>query len=730
MSFSDLHLGSPFLRALERRGYAQPTPVQALVLQAENRGHDLLVSAQTGSGKTIAFGLSVGVELLGERETFEQAGPPLGLIIAPTRELALQVQQELVWLYADTGAKVRACVGGMDPRREQRALAEGAHLVVGTPGRLCDHLDRHNLDLSHLKALVLDEADEMLDMGFRDELERILRDAPTERRTLLLSATIPDGIAELAGKYQHDALRLAANPPEQAHQDIEYRAHVIAYREREHAVVNSLRFAEPTSALVFCATRDAVNHLQSSLAERGFSAVAISGELTQQERVRALKSLRDGQARVLVATDVAARGLDLPALDLVIHADLPRDAQILQHRSGRTGRAGRKGVSVLLVPARFRRSAEKMLATASVKAAWTPVPTAEQIHALDQERLTSEIAAMCEESSEDDLAVAKKLLEERTAEQLASALVHQRRVRLPAPDELPETARIQDLTSRSPGAQERRPRWGDAKGPRVDEANGVWFRLNVGRASNADPRWLLPLLCRRGSVVKAEVGRIVILAKETRFIIARDAARRFANAVSEPDPKDPSIRIELVEGGPGRGRSERSARPVSRAPFERNRSVGPRERAPAASEPGEWRSKRGYVAKGSEAAAAPGSPRPRRDFEARGSDRDVRPGSWRVKRDEAQGTGRDARPGSWQIKRDFEAQGSARGPGSGSWRTKRDFEPKGTDRGARPGGWRTKRDYEAGGSAPAYGQHHGRPPARAGQSAERPAARKRPKRAY
>ena len=177
--------------------------------------------------------------------------------MAPTRELAQQVERELAWLYADTGARIVACVGGMDIRREQRALAQGAHIVVGTPGRLCDHLERGNLDVSALRAVVLDEADEMLDMGFREDLERILDATPAERRTLLFSATIPKEIAALAKRYQSDALRIATAGEREAHRDIEYRA-VPSPREREHAVVNLLRFHEAPGALVFCATRDAV----------------------------------------------------------------------------------------------------------------------------------------------------------------------------------------------------------------------------------------------------------------------------------------------------------------------------------------------------------------------------------------------------------------------------------------------------------------------------------------
>jgi ATP-dependent RNA helicase DeaD len=542
MRFADLSLHPSLMAALDRRGYQEPTPVQELMMAPAHRGRDLLVSAQTGSGKTVAFGLAFSAELLGERERFERRAVPLALVIAPTRELALQVQRELEWLYAPAGARVVACVGGMDVRREQRTLAEGAHIVVGTPGRLCDHLDHSALALSHLRTLVLDEADEMLDMGFRDELEHILQGAPTERRTLLLSATLPRGIAQLAKRYQREAVRLVATPPEQAHQDIEYVAHLIAARERDHALVNTLRMHDVPGALVFCATRDGVTHLQASLAERGFEAVAISGELTQSERIRALKALRDGRARVLVATDVAARGLDLPSLDLVVHADLPRDGKLLQHRSGRTGRAGRKGKSVLLVPLRWKREAERMLKEAGTTPRWAPVPSVEEIRARDAARLVEELAASVEETSDESLATAGRLLASNNPERLVAALLRRCHATLPAPEELPETAA---LHSRPRGRRDERPAPEHRhSGRHQPPGDGVWFRVNVGRRANADPRWLLPLLCRRGGITKSDIGTIDIMANETRVFVHARAAQGFEREARRPDTKDPLVRIE------------------------------------------------------------------------------------------------------------------------------------------------------------------------------------------
>ena len=422
-------------RALAARGYEAATPVQAAVSAPETAGRDLMVTAKTGSGKTVAYGLALAPDLLGEAGALPRAGAPRALVIAPTRELALQVREELAWLFAEAGARVVACVGGMDPRREARDLQAGAHIVVGTPGRLRDHLERGQLDLSGLAAAVLDEADEMLDMGFRQELEAILDAAPAERRTLMFSATLPREIEHLARRYQRDALRLTVDAGGEAHADIAYQAVPVAPYEVERAVVNLLRWREAATAIVFCGTREGVNRLHANLAERGFGAVALSGELTQAERTRALQALRDRRARVCVATDVAARGIDIPDLELVIHADLPHDSEVLLHRSGRTGRAGRKGACAIIVPHPKRRRAEQLIRGAKVVAEWTPAPSADAIRERDAARLVDEVTP----AAEDELAAARTLLEGRSAEDIAAALVRLHRARLPSPEDLAET---------------------------------------------------------------------------------------------------------------------------------------------------------------------------------------------------------------------------------------------------------------------------------------------------
>ena len=573
MSFDTLP--APLLAALSGRGYAEPTPVQAAVLQPEAAGRDLLVSAQTGSGKTVAYGLALAPELMGDAARLPPAGPPLALIVAPTRELALQVKTELTWLFAPAGGRIVSCVGGMDPVAERRLLSQGAHIVVGTPGRLRDHLERGNLAPAALRAVVLDEADEMLDLGFKEELEAILEETPAERRTLMFSATVPRGIAALARGYQRDALRIEVASEGGQHGDIDYRAAVVAPHEIERAVVNILRLEDPRIAMVFCATRATVTRLQANLAERGFSTVALSGELSQAERNRALQSLRDGRARVCVATDVAARGIDLPDLGLVIHAELPRDPETLLHRSGRTGRAGRKGISVLLVPHTRRGLAQRLLSGARVTAAWAPAPSAEAIRARDAERLSAQaIALAAEEPAEEDLAVAQALLAdpalaEGGAQALAAALVRVLRAPLPAPEELTEF-------NERPAARDRRetgPRAAYESGPREAPPEresggqeGIWFRMDVGRNGNADPRWLLPFLCRRGHVTRQEIGRIRILGRETQFEVAPYAAARFAAAARRAEGEDAHIKVEPmqpVKGPPRLSRRPEAARAYS-----------------------------------------------------------------------------------------------------------------------------------------------------------------------
>lgn len=541
------NVAAPLAQALADKGYETLTSVQEAVLAEGVAGRDALVSAQTGSGKTVAFGLAIAPEILGGQDVLLYADKPIALAIAPTRELALQVARELEWLYAGAQARLATCVGGMDYRTERRALERGAHIVVGTPGRLRDHIERGSLDLSGVRAVVLDEADEMLDLGFAEDLEFILAAAPEDRRTLMFSATVPKEIEKLAGEFQKDALRIVAQGEAKQHVDIEYRAISVAVRDREHAIFNVLRFYEARTAIVFCKTRVNVNHLLARMGNRGFQVVALSGELSQQERTHALQALRDGRARVCIATDVAARGIDLPGLELVIHADLPSNSETLLHRSGRTGRAGKKGVSALIVtPSEFKK-AQRLLSGAKVVAEWGPAPGADDVQAKDDLRILEHPALTAPVGEE--AGIAGDLLEQFGAEALAAAFVRLWREGRSAPEVLST-----DAAMPAPSAPRERGEFGPS----------VWFRIGVGRSGRAEARWLLPKICDAGSIAKDSIGAIRVREEETFVQIAESVAGKFRTQID----LDKGLLMERIEGEPefdkprfDKPRFERPARP-------------------------------------------------------------------------------------------------------------------------------------------------------------------------
>lgn len=612
--------------ALAARGYETLTPVQDAVLAPHADGRDLLVSAQTGSGKTVAFGMAIAPTILGGEDRFTSIGHPLALVIAPTRELAMQVRRELEWLYANTGARIASCVGGMDMRSERRALDQDAHIVVGTPGRLRDHITKGVLDMSELRAVVLDEADEMLDLGFREDLEFILGAAPAERRTLMFSATVPRAIAHLAQTFQRDALRITATAEGERHADIDYKVMMVAPTERENAIINTLLYFDAQNAIVFCSTREAVKHLTSRLANRGFSVVALSGELSQAERTNALQSMRDGRARVCVATDVAARGIDLPNLDLVVHADLPTNPDTLLHRSGRTGRAGRKGICALIVPHHRRAVAQRILKMARIDSQPAAAPTSSDIDQRNRERILLD-PALSAPITEDEAAFVAELMQAHGAEQIAAAYLRQQIAARPAPEELSEAPvyAFRDKPERAPRFQSGAPAFDASETPAPRFDNGVWFRLSLGRKQRAEPRWLLPLICKAGHVTKREVGSIKILETETQFAIHPDKADAYARTIKEHGSGEKGVTITRLDGEPG---VERKPKPKgeykAHANYAPRSDDDPREKFEKKSE---FASKPSYPAKDgkpksfakkpkpewSPAAAAPAAVAPKKD---------------------------------------------------------------------------------------------------------------------
>ena len=539
------HAHPALASALVAKGYDTLTQVQDAVLDPKLSRQDLLVSAQTGSGKTVAFGLSMAETLLEGEETLPRAGAPIAICIAPTRELAMQVKREIDWLYKDAKAKTASCIGGMDSRAERKTLERGVHIVIGTPGRLCDHINRGALDMSEIKTIVLDEADEMLKMGFREELELILNAAPEERRTLMFSATVPKTILGMTKKYQRNAVRVNTAAEAKQHLDITYRALTVASPDKENAIINVLRYYNAKNAIVFGDTRVTVNRMTQRFNNRGFSVVALSGELSQAERSNALQALRDGRAQVCVATDVAARGLDLPDLDLVIHADVPRSREALLHRSGRTGRAGRKGVSALIIAPNRRRNAERLLRDAKITADWGEAPSADMIIEKDNERLLANMTLDGDVTDEERTMVAR-LLKAHSPEHIATAFIREVRKGQSAPEEL--------LPSNyKPSKEERGSR--EDRGPRQsslreDFSDGVWMSLNVGRKQKAEPKWILPMLMKSGGLKKGDIGAIKIVESKTFVEIAPKGVERFLDTIGPDMKTEKAITVSRVDGKP------------------------------------------------------------------------------------------------------------------------------------------------------------------------------------
>ena len=557
--FSELDIMPALAEAIATRGYETATPVQVAVADPANQGKDLLVSSQTGSGKTLAFGSLIARALLAppvdpNNESAPAPAPnkkgraPSALVVAPTRELANQVRTELGWLFAKTGLHVVAFTGGSDVFRDLKNLQSGVDIAVGTPGRLVDLLSRQSLRLDQVKAVVLDEADEMLDMGFQEDMATLLGAAVNRVATHMFSATLPRPILSMAAKYQKDARRIDARSlgESSSHEDIRHMAHLIAIGDRFPAVINVLRQNAEGRTIVFGTTRDGVADLHQELVRQGFKAVVLSGDRAQAERNRALTALREGDAQILVATNVAARGLDLPEVDLVVHADLPLNVEALTHRSGRTGRAGRKGTSVLLANIAERRKAERLMDFAKIEVKWSHAPSAEDIANRNEALLEARLrdAASSEEApSSAAVGMLERLGEDVSQERLLLHLLDLELSRVPKG----ESIRYVDFDAIKSG------RGREVMGPppsRNDfSRDAVRFKLNLGKESKAEPGWLLPLICRRGGVTRRDVGAIRVFDRYSEFEISADAANDFSLAASQPDPRAPQVFIERSGGG-------------------------------------------------------------------------------------------------------------------------------------------------------------------------------------
>ena len=412
-AFAALGCSTTFLDALARRGFTQPTPVQAEAIPPGLAGKDLLVQSCTGSGKTLAFGLPL-LQRLQPRKGAQ------AIVLTPTRELAQQVAAELKSV--QPGLAVALLVGGMPYGPQERALAFGSPVVVGTPGRVMDHLDRKNLDLSAISMVVLDECDEMLNMGFLEDVEKILKGAPSERQTYLFSATLPPPIAALAKRFLRAEVRLqlTSQSTTAAHGDITHSASRVLPAHRTRALANILLHDAPSAVLVFTRTKAESETVAAELRDAGLGADFLNGDLAQAARNRILGAFKAGRLPILVATDVAARGLDVEGLPLVVHLGIPTQMEGYIHRSGRTGRAGTKGTSLALVDPKETRILQAWSRRGGFEITWRGLPDPAAIHAVRLERLMSKLVPAPSKAALDQAAA---LLTSRNPVDLVASLL-------------------------------------------------------------------------------------------------------------------------------------------------------------------------------------------------------------------------------------------------------------------------------------------------------------------
>jgi len=439
-TFAALGCSEPFLSALNRRGFDTPTLVQAESFQPGLEGRDLLVQSRTGSGKTLAFGLPLMHRLSEEKR-------PQAIVLTPTRELAQQVGEELQSVMPRL--EIALLVGGLGYAPQLKSLKYGARVVVGTPGRVQDHLDRGTLDLSGVTMVVLDECDEMLNMGFLEDVEKILSGVPPGPQTFLFSATLPAPIASLAKRFLNNPHRINHSQTEgtSQHADIEHTPCLVPDHLHTKALVNFLLADEPSSALIFTKMKVTTETVAQSLRDAGLSADCLHGDLSQQTRNRILNLFKEGKLRYLVATDVAARGIDVEAMPLVVHMGIPTQMESYIHRSGRTGRAGLKGASLALVNFKESRILLAWSRRGGLKLDWRALPTQAEIRETRARKLAERIKAV---ESPRHLETAQRLLAERDAPALVAALLSMVEGTSPDGFDIPDSPKQEYSTEKRP----------------------------------------------------------------------------------------------------------------------------------------------------------------------------------------------------------------------------------------------------------------------------------------
>ena len=546
-SFADLGLSELLLESIAEVGYVAPSPIQERTIPALLSGNDVIAQAQTGSGKTAAFGLPI-IESIDRKVRGIQA-----LVLCPTRELAIQVSDALEGLGKHKRVETLAIYGGQAYERQFRGLQRGVQIVVGTPGRVMDHMRRGTLNLENLKFFILDEADEMLDMGFVDDIEWILQQVPEDRQTALFSATMPPRIAELSRKYMTDAQHISVRGKQMTVAEIRQTYYEIPRGRKVDALARILEAETPSSAIIFCRTKHGCDELGEGLMSRGFAVETLHGDLSQAQRDRVMKRFRAGQAQILIATDVAARGLDIPDVSHVVNYDLPETAETYVHRIGRTGRYGKTGEAISMVAPREIRWLRQLERITRARVEPRRLPTADDVNNRRREVLKSIVSKEMEkeETYAPYLEPVKDLLEQFDAENLAAALL-----KLYAEETGRSTTEIaaeNDIASQA--APVRRT---------TGAANGMTrLFINIGRNLRVRPQDIVGAIANEANIPGRSIGAIDILDTYTFVDVPTEFASQVIEVMSNSSIKGRPVNVEVASvpaGGPREGGRDRGPR--------------------------------------------------------------------------------------------------------------------------------------------------------------------------
>ncbi len=565
-SFSDFGLSPDLLKGVAELGFETPTPVQDKVIPLLLKGQrDLVALAQTGTGKTAAFGLPL-LHLTDPARAEIQA-----LVLAPTRELCLQIAKDL----ADFGRyaphlRVLPVYGGAPIHVQMRTLSRGVHILVATPGRLNDLMRRGSVRLEKVQRVVLDEADEMLNMGFKEDLERILKDVPEQARTLLFSATMPRQVAAIASQYLHDPEELILGKRNAGAENVTHECYTVHARDRYQALKRIIDARPGFYGIVFCRTRQETQEVAVKLAADGYVSDALHGDLSQDQRDRVMRAFRGRMVQILVATDVAARGLDVDDLTHIVNYDLPGDPDVYTHRSGRTGRAGKAGISIVLVHMREDYKIRIIERLMNKRFEYKPVPGGREICEAQLVAQLEQIRDMKPEGSEIDAFLPRinELLGDLSREELLKRFAlrgisrfldyYRGAVDLNVAHHHDRPDRM-DRAER-PGRAERGPRPDSTPVGEPLDGDVVRLRVNVGARNGLTPPLLISVINRATPGPKLRVGRIRILEQDSVFEVSTDSARILLPNLTQADLNGRRVRA-VVDRAPAQGASRGPGRP-------------------------------------------------------------------------------------------------------------------------------------------------------------------------